>query len=97
MKKLIERLRLDIEREKMIDDPILDEISWRDQLGTIITMNEASQIIALYERGQNVSEQHSNCNLPQVSNCTCGIEVTTGWTEVKCCNICGKPIEGEVW
>lgn len=29
-------------------------------------------------------------------HCTCGVEETTGWTEVKCCNICGKPIQGEV-
>lgn len=25
-------------------------------------------------------------------NCTCEIEETTGWTEVKCCNVCGNPI-----
>lgn len=31
------------------------------------------------------------------SNCTCKAEETTGWTTVKCCNICGKPISGETW
>ena len=30
-------------------------------------------------------------------NCTCSDEETTGWTTVKCCNICGKPIKGELW
>ena len=28
-------------------------------------------------------------------NCNCTHEETTGWTTVKCCNICGKPIMGE--
>lgn len=46
---------------------------------------------------EKLSNVPSNCNKPHVSNCTCGVELTTGWTEVKCCNICGKPIEGEVW
>lgn len=31
------------------------------------------------------------------SNCTCKAEETTGWTTVKCCNICGKPIPDETW
>lgn len=30
-------------------------------------------------------------------NCNCTVEETTGWTTVKCCNICGLPIKGEVW
>ena len=32
-----------------------------------------------------------------MSKCTCTPEETTGWTTVKCCNICGLPIQAEVW
>lgn len=28
-----------------------------------------------------------------MSNCKCTPDETTGWTTVKCCNICGKPLE----
>ena len=28
-----------------------------------------------------------------MNNCKCTVEETTGWTEVKCCNICGKSVE----
>lgn len=28
-----------------------------------------------------------------VSNCSCSADETTGWIEVRCCNICGKPIK----
>lgn len=27
------------------------------------------------------------------SQCKCTPDETTGWTTVKCCNICGKPVE----
>lgn len=30
-------------------------------------------------------------------NCTCKVEETTGWTTVKCCNVCGLPIPEEIW
>ena len=29
--------------------------------------------------------------------CKCKVEETTGWTTVKCCNICGLPIQSEQW
>jgi len=28
-----------------------------------------------------------------MNKCKCTPDETTGWTEVKCCNICGKPVE----
>ena len=28
-----------------------------------------------------------------MNKCKCTPDETTGWTEVKCCNICGNPIE----
>ena len=28
-----------------------------------------------------------------MNKCTCTVDETTGWTHVKCCNICGKPVE----
>ena len=28
-----------------------------------------------------------------MNNCKCTVEETTGWTEVKCCNNCGNPVE----
>lgn len=31
------------------------------------------------------------------NNCRCTVDETTGWTSVKCCNICGKPIKGQCW
>lgn len=31
-----------------------------------------------------------------MNKCKCTPDETTGWTEVKCCNICGKPVE-EFW
>jgi hypothetical protein len=30
-------------------------------------------------------------------HCTCSDEKSTGWTTVKCCNICGNPVEDESW
>jgi len=38
-----------------------------------------------------------NLSLSVVSKCACSVDETTGWTEVKCCNICGKPIKSENW
>ena len=35
--------------------------------------------------------------IKQSKNCQCTAEETTGWTVVKCCNICGLPIKGEIW
>jgi hypothetical protein len=32
-----------------------------------------------------------------MNKCNCTPEETTGWTTVKCCNICGLPIQAEVW
>ena len=31
------------------------------------------------------------------STCKCTVEETTGWTKVRCCNICGKPLKGQNW
>lgn len=31
--------------------------------------------------------------LKSIAKCTCTVDETTGWTAVKCCNICGNPIE----
>ena len=42
-------------------------------------------------------QQVKNLSLSAVSNCACSVDETTGWTEVKCCNICGKPIKGQNW
>lgn len=28
-----------------------------------------------------------------MNKCKCTPDETTGWTQVKCCNICGKPVE----
>jgi len=30
-------------------------------------------------------------------HCTCSVDETTGWTTVKCCNICGKPLKDQSW
>ena len=37
------------------------------------------------------------CNKHIVTDCACSVDETTGWTTVKCCNICGKPIKSENW
>lgn len=29
--------------------------------------------------------------------CECSVEETTGWTQIKCCNICGFPVKGQMW
>lgn len=31
------------------------------------------------------------------NQCKCTQDQTTGWSEVKCCNICGLPIQEEDW
>lgn len=31
------------------------------------------------------------------TKCKCTTEETTGWSTVKCCNICGLPIQSEAW
>jgi hypothetical protein len=31
--------------------------------------------------------------MTQPTDCKCPEEIKTGWTEVKCCNICGKSVE----
>ena len=36
-------------------------------------------------------------NIPEEKYCTCLADKTTGNTMVKCCNICGKPLESENW
>jgi len=82
--------------DKKILNSLLDYA--REYMGADIPFNN-KWIIENFLISERIklSKQDSNCNKPAVSNCTCGVEVTTGWTEVKCCNICGKPIEGEVW
>lgn len=32
-----------------------------------------------------------------VNNCACSVDETTGWTQVKCCNICGRPLKDQNW
>lgn len=47
--------------------------------------------------GEKQTDTDSNCNLAGVSHCACSVEETTGWTMVKCCNICGKPLKCQNW
>lgn len=28
-----------------------------------------------------------------MNKCKCTPDETTGWTEIKCCNVCGKPVQ----
>ena len=28
-----------------------------------------------------------------MNNCKCKVDETTGWTTVRCCNVCGKSVE----
>lgn len=75
---------------KMYDCEQIYENENNKELDRIIAHSQREQFLIFIELLKKLT-------LPHVSNCTCGVEETTGWTEVKCCNICGKPIEGEVW
>lgn len=49
------------------------------------------------KQANGAEKSESTCNLQNVSHCACSVDETTGWTQVKCCNICGKPLKDQNW
>jgi hypothetical protein len=68
-----------------------------NQYGVTEMANYKIQLLCEQYANDYHEQQVKNLSLSAVSNCACSVDETTGWTEVKCCNICGKPIKGQNW
>jgi len=64
--------------------------------------NSLSDTITEYGK-QEASEKANDCTSENslhkhiVTDCACSVDETTGWTTVKCCNICGRPLKDQNW
>lgn len=85
---------IDLIKEYDKDYPELTAKQKYENLLKALGMEKATELErVLAER----SNEHSGLNKPVVNHCACSVDETTGWTMVKCCNICGNPLKDQNW